>query len=66
VLEDKSLCIGCEVCALSCKKKALKMEKRHKRVILQCLERGTLENQLFDNPKSKSQRVMWYLGILTV
>ena len=30
-------------------------EKTFERTILQCLERGTLENQLFDDPGSKTQ-----------
>ncbi|MCK7505624.1 MAG: hypothetical protein MZV70_17145 [Desulfobacterales bacterium] len=28
------------------------------RIILQCLERGTLQNQLFDDPSSKTQAFM--------
>jgi formate hydrogenlyase subunit 6/NADH:ubiquinone oxidoreductase subunit I len=59
---DKDLCIGCGVCTLRCKPGAMKLHKRPQRVlhpettferiILQCLERGTLQNQLFDNPAS--------------
>jgi ferredoxin len=59
---DKELCIGCGVCTLRCKPGAMKLHKRTQRVlhpettferiILQCLERGTLQNQLFDNPAS--------------
>ena len=30
-------------------------ENTFERVILQCLERGTLQNQLFDNPASLTQ-----------
>jgi formate hydrogenlyase subunit 6/NADH:ubiquinone oxidoreductase subunit I len=62
---DESLCIGCGVCAVKCKSGAMKLHKRAQRVfhpetmfertILRCLERGTLQNQLFDNPGSKSQ-----------
>ena len=62
---DTSICMGCGVCALECKDKALKLVKRKQRVIhpettfqrvvLQCLERGTLQNQLFDNPQSMTQ-----------
>jgi len=57
---DRELCIGCGVCTLRCKAGAMKLHKRaqrvlhpettFERVILQCLERGTLQNQLFDNP----------------
>jgi formate hydrogenlyase subunit 6/NADH:ubiquinone oxidoreductase subunit I len=59
---DRTLCIGCGVCTLRCKAGAMKLHKRKQRVlhpettferiILQCLERGTLQNQLFDNPAS--------------
>jgi len=59
---DQELCIGCGVCTLRCKPGAMKLHKRKQRVlhpettferiILQCLERGTLQNQLFDNPAS--------------
>jgi len=59
-MTDASLCLGCGVCALQCKTGALKLVKRGQRVIhpettferilLQCLERGTLQNQLFDEP----------------
>jgi len=66
VKED--LCLGCGVCTMTCAKKAIKMEKRperyihpettFERVLLQCLERGTLQNQIFDNPESLSQEFM--------
>jgi ferredoxin len=56
---DQALCIGCGVCTLRCKAGAMKLHKLKQRVlhpetdfeqiILQCLERGTLQNQLFDN-----------------
>ena len=62
---DLDLCPGCGVCALKCKSGAIKLHKRPQRVlhpdtmfertILQCLERGTLQNQLFDDPGSKTQ-----------
>jgi Na+-translocating ferredoxin:NAD+ oxidoreductase RNF subunit RnfB len=66
---DTDICIGCGVCVLKCEKtKALKLVKREKRVlhpenvfeklILQCLEKGTLQNQLFDNPGSITHNVM--------
>ncbi|MBF0118990.1 MAG: 4Fe-4S dicluster domain-containing protein [Desulfobacterales bacterium] len=65
---DASVCLGCGVCALSCKTKALKLDKRNQRVlhpettfervILQSLERGTLHNQIFDNPENIGQKVM--------
>jgi formate hydrogenlyase subunit 6/NADH:ubiquinone oxidoreductase subunit I len=61
---DESICIGCGVCATACKSGAMRLHKRPRRVlhpettfertILQCLERGTLQNQLFDDPGKKS------------
>lgn len=65
---DTSICLGCGVCALSCNKVAVTLVKREKRVlhpettfervILQSLERGTLQNQIFDNPQSITQKFM--------
>lgn len=65
---DNSFCIGCGVCALNCKPKAMTLEKREQgyihpettfeRVVLQCLDRGTLQNQMFDNPESLTQSAM--------
>lgn len=65
---DEDLCIGCGVCTLVCEPDALKMQTRKQnvihpastfeRVILQCLERGTLQNQLFDEPEKLSHRAM--------
>jgi ferredoxin len=62
---DEARCIGCGVCTLRCKPGAMRLHKRKQRVlhpettferiILQCLERGTLQNQLFDNPASLTQ-----------
>ncbi len=61
---DESRCIGCGVCAVGCRSGAMRLHKRPRRVlhpettfervILQCLERGTLQNQLFDDPGKKS------------
>jgi NAD-dependent dihydropyrimidine dehydrogenase PreA subunit len=66
---DSKICLGCGVCVLQCTKtQSLKLVKREKRVlhpesifervILQCLEKGTLQNQLFDNPQSITHGVM--------
>jgi ferredoxin len=65
---DNSFCVGCGVCGLKCSTGAIKLFKRKQRVIhpentferviLQCLERGTLQNQLFDDPQSLTHRVM--------
>jgi Fe-S-cluster-containing hydrogenase component 2 len=65
---DESLCIGCGVCGLACPFDAMKLHKREQRVlhpettfervILQCLERGTLQNQIFDDPTRLTHAVM--------
>ena len=57
---DESVCIGCGVCGLKCPNGALHLVKRKQRVltpeatfervILQCLERGTLQNFMFSDP----------------
>jgi ferredoxin len=65
---DKSICLGCGVCALQCPTKSCKLIQREQRVIhpettferviLQCLEKGTLQNQLFTNAQRIDQRFM--------
>ena len=66
---NKEICIGCGVCALKCSKtSSLKLIKREKRVIhpettferiiLQCLEQGTLQHQLFGNPEKITQKML--------
>lgn len=65
---DESACIGCGVCSLVCDPDAIEMHKREQhvihpettfeRVILQCLERGTLQNQLFDDPGRLTHKAM--------
>ncbi len=66
---DTGICIGCGVCSLKCSKtgslKLIKRKKRvihpettYERVILQCLERGTLQHQIFGNPEKISQKMM--------
>jgi Pyruvate/2-oxoacid:ferredoxin oxidoreductase delta subunit len=65
---DASICMGCGICALRCTTGALKLVKREQRVIhpedtferviLQCLERGTLQNMMFDNPQSVTHKFM--------
>ncbi len=67
-LVDTDICLGCGVCGLVCHKDAVKLvlrpqrvihpETTFERVILQAMERGTLQNQLFDNPQSVSQEMM--------
>jgi Pyruvate/2-oxoacid:ferredoxin oxidoreductase delta subunit len=57
---DTSICLGCGVCALKCPSGACGLTSREQRVItpestferlmLHSLEKGTLQNLLFDNP----------------
>ena len=65
---NTELCVGCCVCALKCPAEAIEMINRGTRVIhpetifesiiLSALERGTLQNQIFDNPQSVTQEIM--------
>jgi ferredoxin len=65
---DASICLGCGVCSLHCDNGAVSLVKREQRVlhpettferiILQSLERGTLQNQLFDDPQSIGHKFM--------
>lgn len=65
---DKSLCLGCGVCVLNCQAKAISLVRRSRRVItpettferimLQSLEKGNLQYQIFDNPCDITQKVM--------
>ncbi|MDY6852653.1 MAG: 4Fe-4S binding protein [Thermodesulfobacteriota bacterium] len=65
---DKSICLGCGVCSLKCPTEAIKLVKRgqrvlhpettFERVILQSLEKGTLQNQIFDNPAGMTQEFL--------
>jgi ferredoxin len=65
---DESTCLGCGVCALKCKKEAIDLvrgtrraifpETTFERVLLQCLEKGTLQYQIFDNPNSLTHRFL--------
>ncbi len=62
---NEQVCLGCGVCTLTCNPGAMRLHRRaqrvlhpadtFERVLLQCLERGTLQNQLFDDPGSKGQ-----------
>ncbi len=65
---NKDFCLGCGVCSLSCPTESLKLVKRKQkiltpettfeRVVLQCLEQGTLQNQLFDDTQKISHKFM--------
>ena len=65
---DAELCLGCGVCALKCPTSAMALDKREQKVfhpedsferaITQSLERGTLQNLLFDDPGSRAQGFM--------
>jgi Fe-S-cluster-containing hydrogenase component 2 len=65
---DAALCLGCGVCAVQCTTGACELKQRAQRVIhpettferlmLQCLEKGTLQNQIFDDPSRIDQKFM--------
>ena len=63
---DENFCLGCGVCNVKCKEKAITLFPKEKRVIppesaleriiLQCLERNTLQYQLFDDPNKMTHK----------
>jgi len=65
---NTSVCLGCGVCVVKCPQKAITLRKRKPRVlhpettfekaILKYLERGTLQEQLFINPKRIGQKFL--------
>lgn len=65
---NNEICLGCGVCVLKCNTKSISLINKAKRIqlpestiqrlILQCLERGTLQYQLFDNPCSLGHSFM--------
>ncbi|HOS97116.1 MAG TPA: 4Fe-4S binding protein [Deltaproteobacteria bacterium] len=65
---DERICLGCGVCANRCPADAVVMVSRPSRVIhpetlfetfiLGSLERGTLQNQIFDDPMSRTQQAL--------
>jgi len=65
---EAAVCLGCGVCARVCKTKSLRLESRPERVItplnsthravLMAVERGKLQNLIFDNQALLSHRAM--------
>jgi ferredoxin len=65
---DEAICLGCGVCVQVCKSKGLALESRKERVItplnsvhkavLMAVERGKLQNLIFDNQVLASHRAM--------
>ena len=65
---DKDICLGCGVCARNCPSKAIILKRRPVQVItpvnsthrfvLQAIEKGTLQNLVFDNQAFASHRAM--------
>jgi ferredoxin len=65
---DERICLGCGVCAAVCEKQAITMESRRERVITpltsthravaMAVERGKLQNLIFDNHALLSHRAM--------
>ena len=65
---DKELCLGCGVCVRTCPKESIELKPRPERVItplngthravLMAIERGMLQNLIFDNRVLRSHRAM--------
>lgn len=65
---NEDICLGCGVCVRSCYKKSLHLERRPEKIItpvnsvhrlvLMAIEKGTLENLIFDNQAFGSHRAM--------
>ncbi|MGN0658155.1 MAG: 4Fe-4S dicluster domain-containing protein [Emergencia sp.] len=65
---DKEICLGCGICAKNCPSKAIIMARRPVQIItpvnsthrfvLQAIEKGTLQNLIFDNQAFASHRAM--------
>lgn len=65
---NETLCLGCGVCAVKCPARAALLKPRPQRIfhpestferlILQCLEHGTLQNNLFPEPEKFSHQLL--------
>lgn len=65
---DEEICLGCGVCARNCPTKAIALERRPVQIItpvnsthrfvLQAIEKGTLQNLVFDNQAFANHRAM--------
>ncbi len=65
---DSEICLGCGVCARNCNFKSIEMKRRPKHIItpvnsthrfvLQAIEKGTLQNLVFDNQAFANHRAM--------
>ena len=65
---DEEICLGCGVCARNCPKEAITLKRRPIQVItpvnsthrfvLQAIEKGTLQNLIFDNQAFANHRAM--------
>jgi ferredoxin len=65
---DESRCLGCGVCVAQCTRDALHLkpsakrrilpENTFERALLQALERGNIQNFMFDDPERRSHQVM--------
>jgi ferredoxin len=72
---DAERCLGCGVCVRTCKRTALRLEERAERVltpvngahrfVLMAIERGRLQNLIFDNQAHLSHRALaTILGVI--
>ena len=65
---DRDICLGCGVCARNCNIKAIELKRRPEQIItpvnsthrfvLQAIEKGTLQNLVFDNQAFANHRAM--------
>jgi Pyruvate/2-oxoacid:ferredoxin oxidoreductase delta subunit len=65
---DESICLGCGVCVRNCSKKSIYLKHREKqiitpantthRIVLQAIEKGKLQELIFDNKALLSHRAM--------